>query len=450
MASYSQELIFLAVLLLQVVRTQRCSPEQIHIAPATSETTTKSAVNVVWTTDDPCATNYLLYGRVGGQFKSLNPSLKKFDYPVTDKSLAPITKFYHNITMTELEPSQDHHYLILDRLDSKISEGEIFRSPKAEADTYPINFITLGDWGRCPAAGQTGKALFPEKSTNEMIWFLGDMSYDVQDQNGQAGDEWFEKFEFLFKGFPMLTMPGNHETFQDFIQYKERVQMPNQRETQGMYYSYRMGPVFFVSISTEYDFLEGYEGESAKQKEWLIETLAAARQDATIDWILVAGHRPLYCCSYENDCHKDTPHLLYLEDIFHEYGVDMYLCGHTHYYDRMWPIYKGQAQRFPSIHLYTAPKYTTYVQTGIAGQQEGYPHYYPPTGDSVFTSSHIGYGRIKIANSTHLYWEELESYTGNVVDYFWINKQDEDGEELKQQQSPLLTLPSGWEEFWAF
>jgi hypothetical protein len=34
-----------------------------------------------------------------------------------------------------------------------------------------------------------------------------------------------------------------------------------------------------------------------------------------------------------------------VESMFYSYGVDLYLCGHVHGYERMWPVYQNVTQQ---------------------------------------------------------------------------------------------------------
>lgn len=33
-----------------------------------------------------------------------------------------------------------------------------------------------------------------------------------------------------------------------------------------------------------------------------------------------------------------------VEKLLYDYGVDLYICGHEHSYERMWPVYNGQVR----------------------------------------------------------------------------------------------------------
>ena len=64
-----------------------------------------------------------------------------------------------------------------------------------------------------------------------------------------------------------------------------------------MYYSFDLGPVHFVSISTEfYYFLNFGIHTVIRQYKWLEQDLQRAVANvARTPWIIVFGHRPMYC-----------------------------------------------------------------------------------------------------------------------------------------------------------
>ena len=64
-----------------------------------------------------------------------------------------------------------------------------------------------------------------------------------------------------------------------------------------MYYSFDLGPVHFVSISTEfYYFLNFGIHTVIRQYKWLEQDLQrAVANGARTPWIIVFGHRPMYC-----------------------------------------------------------------------------------------------------------------------------------------------------------
>ena len=156
-----------------------------------------------------------------------------------------------------------------------------------------------------------------------------------------------------------MVTPGNHdvschvtgdhgcpEEERNFSQFNARYKMPSYPHDHNLWYSFDIGPVHFVSIDTESDFKDapttphtwvggGKGGGFGDQLAWFREDLAQARNSS--DFIVVFGHRPWYSPDGKwNDWPIRAPvHLqAAFEPLFHEFAVDMYICGHKYYYER--------------------------------------------------------------------------------------------------------------------
>lgn len=201
-------------------------------------------------------------------------------------------------------------------------------------------------------------------------------------------------------GKALMVEPGNHEaechspvcfldserrtSLGNFSAYRNRFRMPYELSggTSNMWYSFRYGSVHFVQINTETDYpnapLDEYaskNGGFGDQLGWLeadLAAAAAARAAGQVSWILAAGHRPIYSRASAdaagNPSGEAKATQLAFEPLFAKYGVDLFVCGHEHSYEGVWPVVNGTTV-FPS---YTNPPYTTYVVTGAAGNTEGH------------------------------------------------------------------------------
>lgn len=90
------------------------------------------------------------------------------------------------------------------------------------------------------------------------------------------------------------------------------------------WYSWSVGPVHFVSMSTEAYFF--YNGSST-QFAWLEADMAAVNRTET-PWLVVFGHRSIYC-SCDTDCDGDATAVRVgtygLEALFRKYSVDLWV-----------------------------------------------------------------------------------------------------------------------------
>ena len=172
---------------------------------------------------------------------------------------------------------------------------------------------------------------------------------------------------------PWMPCPGNHEIEfcngeQGLTSYLTRYSLPdNGTQFPGRWYRFKVGSALFISLAADdviYQdsgaFLAGPEpltpapstgnapiepgtslyirGYSAgAQTRWLEETLAAAKQDQGIDWIIVQMHQDAMSSAHRgNGCDKGIRETWL--PLFDRYGVDLVLCGHDHDYERSWPV----------------------------------------------------------------------------------------------------------------
>lgn len=126
-----------------------------------------------------------------------------------------------------------------------------------------------------------------------------------------------------------------------------------------MQYSFNYKSLHIVSWSSEGNF-EGTPAEMQTSLNWLEEDLKEANKHRDErPWVIVLGHRPLYCTSFaaanDTSCTADTTTLRDgllntttgvrtggVEAIFDKYKIDMYLCGHRHNFERTYPVMKGK------------------------------------------------------------------------------------------------------------
>lgn len=207
------------------------------------------------------------------------------------------------------------------------------------------------------------------------------------------------------------------------------------------WYSFNLGPVHFIAISTEvYDFAPWY---IQRQWEWLEADLAAANANRTLaQWIIVHGHKPLYCSSpTPQECdawyarqREGVPlpspsgeggleMRFGLEELFHKHGVDLYLCGHEHNSERHYDVAFGASTRAT-----VDPPATTYIVTGAGGNREDITPFTSRAPPRVAARAlEWGYSVLEVHNATHLYFEQrgCDSHQGHhdrdeVIDSVWL------------------------------
>ncbi|VDP10066.1 unnamed protein product [Heligmosomoides polygyrus] len=322
--------ILLAAVVLPVVADPR--PEQVHLALHGDHT----VMAVVWTTFE--------YDKAQVKYGTSPSNLQ---FTATDEGVKQWTsgtsvRYSHRAMMRNLQPSTTYYYQIGTRQFS-------FKTMAANPQSYKV--CIFGDLGYYH--GNSTESLIRSGLAGkfDFIVHLGDIAYDLHADNGAVGDNYMNQLEPLISKVPYMVIAGNHEDDgKNFTDYQERFWMPHNNYHDNQFYSFDLGPIHWVGISTEY---YGYYYEYGMdpvmtQYEWLKNDLKMATANrATSPWIITFQHRPFYCSntnsaecqSFENKLIRtgwlDMPGL---EPLFLQYAVDMGFWGHEHSYERFYPI----------------------------------------------------------------------------------------------------------------
>lgn len=244
-----------------------------------------------------------------------------------------------------------------------------------------FSFAVLGDFGRVgdyyqqDVARELGHAVVGLDA--EFIISVGDNFYPNGVQSTQDY-HWISSFESIYKDPSLYTdwyvalgnhdYRGNVQAQIDYSSVSRRWNMPARYYSKTFEIS-KTEKVLIVFIDTN-PFIESYRKNPAKysdvgqqdaqaQKKWLTETLNTT--DTSIKWKIVVGHHPLYSGGKRKES-KDTQSFeQQFADLFDQYKVDAYICGHEHDLQIIQP--KG--------------RYTTQFLSGAAsevrpsGQREG-------------------------------------------------------------------------------
>merc|ERR1711871_123222 len=321
---------------------------------------------------------------------------------------------------------------------------------------------------------------------------IGDISYNLDVPPN--GDNFMAGMSGM--NVPWMYATGNHEadcnyTYQNYLGRFAAQNETGSPEAAGFrnsrssrWYSFEMGPVHFAVIDTDAYGFDEVAYLLAEQYEWLTSDLAAVDRGRT-PWVVLLGHRPMYCSSITAARHlathlgwpkkpEDTPvgtpapagygdgfkamglepppwdgedvirqaeedgippcgvgDLLRngmisrdgsgrkygLETLMAKYQVNLYMCGHEHNYERMWPTLNGSVTK-----SYSAPGKPVHVVTGSGGAYS--KDTFGDTGPwDAFRSSDWSYSDIT-ANLTHLVLRQRLTSDSTVIDSFSLTQSD--------------------------
>ncbi len=399
-------------LVFQSLAQQKAEADSFLVKPYL-QWSTKTSMTVLWETTSE-ATSVVEFGEALPNAKEPNLSQK---VELTDESLM------HEVVLDNLKVETKYVY----RVRSKFKSGKELVSPVSTFkttvnDDSAFMFAFIGDTqqnDRTPWAWtKVARLIYAERPS--FVVNAGDI-VDV----GSEKDQWVNEFlgpgSVVMSRYPMFTVLGNHEQDDDF--YYQYMANPAPE----YFYSFRYGNADFFMIDSNKDL-----GEGSEQYDWLEWQLA--KSDAT--WKFVVHHHPPYS-SEENDqgdtyigASTYTTESVNLVPLYEQYGVDFCLFGHTHVYERTWPIFENRVNMKNGV---------VYINSGGAG---GGLEDFDPTrswfSHKMFADHH--YTTFAIFDRTMVF--KAIDHEGRLFDTFQLEK-PEDGStanRVLQPPPPMITV----------
>ena len=172
-----------------------------------------------------------------------------------------------------------------------------------------------------------------ERLAPDLVLPLGDNQYETG-----SGDEYAAAYNLSWGRLRAISrpVPGNHEYqddftargYFDFFNGPGAVTGPAGERGKG-YYSYNFADWHFVALNSNCAHLNGGCRVNSLQERWLRDDLQANRRPCTLAY----AHHPRFSSGINGNADNLAP----LWQALYEYGVDVYLAGHDHHYERFAP-----------------------------------------------------------------------------------------------------------------
>ncbi len=257
--------------------------------------------------------------------------------------------FDHEVLLENLTPDTLYYY----RVNGANRSVFTFRTPPVEGDAISTRVWILGDAGTADSNARDVRDAFykfnQDSSTNMMI-MLGDNAY----KNGSDRDyqeAFFDVYAASLYSTPVWSTIGNHDARSDGgAPYFDIFTLPSDGKTGGVpsgteaYYSFNYSNIHFVSLDSEISD----RSSAGAMYSWLMTDLAANTQD----WTVVFFHQPPYSRGTHNSDLTAIPPCADMREnftaIFELYGVDLVFTGHSHNYERSFPVlgHRGSSGTF--------------------------------------------------------------------------------------------------------
>lgn len=350
-------------------------PQQVHLSLGPSS----DAIMVTWTTEQEYVSSPMVIYKPLNHSTSLTASGESKAFTVGSSR----TVFIHRVMLSRLSSGTNYTYKVGDGIEEHFSPVFTFKTFASDPDWKP-RIVFFADMSpSSPTIATVASRV--EMGFYDAVFHLGDLAYNLEDDDGNRGDEFMKQMQPVASRVPFLTIPGNHEKFENFSHYNARYSMwdTDTQQFNNFFWTQQIGPIHVIGITTEFYFFTQYGTiQIANQYTWLEKQLESVDRRKT-PWVIVVGHRPLYCTTDPFRCGAGSEGftLRYgmnssygLEYLFEKYKVDLYLAGHEHDYERLWPIRHDRVVNGtvnPS-NPYEETEGTIYIVSGTGGKYDYY------------------------------------------------------------------------------
>ena len=262
--------------------------------------------------------------------------------------------FTHHARLHGLDPATDYVYEVSHDGGASLA-GSFTTAPRGRAR---LRFTSFGDQAT-PEAGNGLASIWssynpPQVERLQPLFHLlnGDLCYaNISPDRVKTWRDFFENNQVSASRRPWMPAAGNHDNELGngpigYSAYQTRFLLPGngeRAEFQGLWYTFRAGSVRVISLNNDEVCLQdggdyyvsGYS--DGRQRRWLERTLAAARREEGVDWVVVVMHQvAMSSVRFFNGA--DLGIRKNWLPLFDRYGVDLVVAGHEHHYERTKPV----------------------------------------------------------------------------------------------------------------
>lgn len=316
---------------------------------------------------------------------------------------------WHEVHLSGLQPGTTYRYTV-SGVGGSTRSSTFTTAPDR---SVPFRFDAFADQGECKASlrGTAACAVIAGIAADKPAFVVaaGDLAYG-NDDGLDANDRWFNDIMAYSREAPLMPAWGNHENdrAKDPIEnWKGRFALPGSED----YYSFDYGNTHFIALPERYVDIKANSAFAA----WLRNDLERASRDPAIRWKVAYGHRPIYSSGQRHG--PEQRFVEHVVPLFEQYGLDLYISGHEHNYERTLPVRGGTPTSTDRLRV-TQGQGITYVVTGGGGRPT-YDDFGPqqPWGATrAVTHQHL---RVDVTDQ-QLSFDSVDN-SGLVIDHFVIS-----------------------------
>ncbi len=286
----------------------------------------KTAITIMWESDVETRA-YVLYGeKLLDNKKSVKLS-NVYEDTRSEKDDTVVTSYSYEARIRDLKPGTTYNYQVIMGDDKKV-----VKSRKSYFETVPeriekFTFIAYGD-SRTRIDIHARIASQFDRHHPAFIIHGGDYV-----DKGKYWQEWKEQFFDpagpIIDHIPIWATRGNHDG--RGAQFAQNFSLPGNE----LWYSFDYGNAHFIALDYR---------DHPDMLLWCQQDLA----DCRAEWKIAFFHIPCYNISDHGSAAWRNTFL----PVFRKYGIDLVICGHSHIYERFYPLRPaGDKNAKPITHI---------------------------------------------------------------------------------------------------
>lgn len=276
------------------------------------------------------------------------------------------------------------------------------------------------DWGHpehqhyIPILDTLKKLVVTNRTDVDGMMIQGDIAYDLDTNECQNYLTFLGMLEEIAVVWPVIFTPGNHEQLRlnTWVLFSGSFQVYNMSTTKKIQ-TYYFKWASFLSLDM---FPQVFRNATNEQTRAYANAIRQeCNQSHERAWRVAASHYPFFCSSDVYNCTKNNQSLLEIFSALNDYNYNLYFSGHTHAYERQYPIYKGTVYRMEGPY-HNIDALVTIVE-GVAGNKNDIIEEEYPLLDVTVraTFNETGFGFMLIHNETHLEYEHYSTLKTGMV-----------------------------------
>lgn len=280
----------------------------------------------------------------------------------------------HSQTLTGLKPNTQYFY----QLPALGDDIYTFSTAPLPTTAKPVVAWVMGDSGKAGADVARVISGFNAHLGTEpldMLLLLGDNAYRHGSYR-QYETSFFNTFGGLLSETVVWSALGNHDIktrrgkpYFDIFSFPQQAEIGGVASGTEKYYAFDYGNLHVISLDSELSS----NAPGSRMYRWLERDLAANR----LPWVVVVMHRPPYSKgSHDSDSPEESEMIAIRENLvplFDRFGVDFVFAGHSHSYERSYPIkgHYGTSETFSPgmIKGYHAASHALYRSSAVAAER---------------------------------------------------------------------------------